>query len=263
MKPDYKNWLPQGMINAFVAVTCLFGAAAAFTSVKELKFLGSAGKYVSPVLFIITGVLFIVDLWGIYMNRQFSYDGKRKLAKQIIEGTAEYVNLEKGQKCLDVGCGSGALTIAVAKRNPEADIIGIDRWGKEYASFSKKLCEDNARAENVDNVWFAHGDAVKLDFEDESFDAVTSNFVYHNVYTKSRQELLRETFRVLKKGGTFAIHDIMSRSKYGDMDKFVESLLEEGYEKAELIDTDDGLFMTKGEARIMMLTGSKLLVGKK
>ena len=42
-------------------------------------------------------------------------------------------------------CCSGALTIACAKRNPQGKMIGIDRWGKEYASFSLPLCEKNAR----------------------------------------------------------------------------------------------------------------------
>jgi hypothetical protein len=68
---------------------------------------------------------------------------------------------------------------------------------------------------------------------------------------------------VLKKGGVFAIHDIMSKSRYGDMDKFVEELRAEGYEEVKLIPTDGGLFMSKSEARRMMLTGSMLLVGKK
>lgn len=55
------------------------------------------------------------------------------MARQIIDGTAAYINLPGGGKCLDVGCGSGALTIAVAKRNPRAEVIGVDRWGKRYA----------------------------------------------------------------------------------------------------------------------------------
>ena len=46
----------------------------------------------------------------------------------------------------------------------------------------------------------------------------------------NKQQLLRETLRVLKKGGTFAIHDIMSKARYGDMDKFIEELRSEGYE---------------------------------
>ena len=53
------------------------------------------------------------------MHKAFSYDGKRKLYKRIIEGTAAYVTLAKGGTGLDVGCGSGALTIACAKRNPQ------------------------------------------------------------------------------------------------------------------------------------------------
>ena len=100
---------------------------------------------------------------------------------------------------LDIGCGSGALTIACAKRNPQGKMIGIDRWGKEYASFSLPLCEKNAAAEGVENASFQRGNAVKLDFPDESFDAVTSNYVYHNIAGKDKQALLLETLRVLKK----------------------------------------------------------------
>ena len=81
----------------------------------------------------------------ILLYRAFSYDGKRQMSKQIIEGVAEYVHLPDGGKGLDVGCGSGALTIACAKRNPAATFVGVDRWGKEYASFNKPLCERNAR----------------------------------------------------------------------------------------------------------------------
>ena len=46
---------------------------------------------------------------------------------------------------------------------------------------------------------FRRGNAVKLDFPDESFDAVTSNYVYHNITGKDKQQLLLETLRVLKK----------------------------------------------------------------
>jgi ubiquinone/menaquinone biosynthesis C-methylase UbiE len=185
------------------------------------------------------------------------------MSRQIIQGTAEYVHLPEGSIGLDVGCGSGALTIACAKRNPQARMIGMDRWGKEYASFSKKLCESNAEAEGVENVSFQNGDAVKLAFPDESFDAVTSNYVYHNIPSRDRKILVRETLRVLKKGGCFAIHGIMSASKYGDMEEFVQALRQEGFERVELIDTTNGKFMSPGEAKWMGLAGSALLVGIK
>ena len=184
------------------------------------------------------------------------------MAKQIIDGTAAYVKLPEGGKCLDVGCGSGALSIAVAKRNPKAEVIGIDRWGREYASFSKTLCENNAKAEGVKKISFRQGDATHLDFADETFDAVCSNYVYHNI-PGDRQAYLLETFRTLKKGGSFAIHDIMSRSKYGDMQAFVKKLRDMGFEKVELIDTTDGMFMKKWEANWMALSGSALLTGIK
>lgn len=118
------------------------------------------------------------------------------------------------------------------------------------------VCENNARAEGVSNVNFQNGNATKRDFEDETFDAVTSNYVYHNITGVDRQELLRETLRVLKKGGTFAIHDIMSRSRYGDVQKFIEKLKAGGYEKVRLIPTDNGKFMSKLEGKLMMLGGS-------
>jgi ubiquinone/menaquinone biosynthesis C-methylase UbiE len=196
------------------------------------------------------------------MYRAFDYNGKRQMSRQIIEGVAAYVVLPAGGKCLDVGCGSGALAIAVAKRNPKAFVVGIDRWGKEYASFSKTLCERNAQAEKVKNTTFQQGDATHLDFPDETFDAVTSNYVYHNI-PGDRQQYLLETLRTLKKGGTFAIHDIFSASKYGDMQAFIKKLKAMGYQSAELIDSANGKFMRKSEASWMGLSGSALLVGKK
>ena len=104
---------------------------------------------------------------------------------------------------------------------------------------------------------------MHLDYPDETFDAVTSNYVYHNISGVNKQELLRETLRVLKRGGTFAIHDLMSRARYGDMEGFAQQLRDEGYQEVELIHTDDGLFMSKKEATKMMLRGSTILRGVK
>lgn len=207
MKPDYKNWMPKGMVLCSILITAVF-----------------------LVLFLVFG------LTG------------------IVSGTLKTV--------LFVVFLVGTLAIACAKRNPAASFVGIDRWGKEYASFNKPLCENNAGAEGVSNVRFQQGDATKLDFPDESFDAVMSNYVYHNI-PGDRQAILMETLRVLKKGGTFAIHDIFSRQKYGDMQAFIKKLKDLGFESAELIDTTDGRFMTKKEASWMLLSGSALLVGKK
>ena len=48
---------------------------------------------------------------------------------------------------------SGALTIAAAKRNPKATMVGCDIWSGAYkAVFTKKRCEDNAKAEGYEDV---------------------------------------------------------------------------------------------------------------
>ena len=214
------------------------------------------------VLLILTVIAGIITLWTVLLYRAFSYNGKRQMSKQIIEGVASYVSVPDGGKILAVGCGSGALAIACAKRNPNAEVIGIDRWGKEYASFNKPLCESNAKAEGVSNVSFRRGNAKDLDFPNEYFDAVVSNYVYHNI-PGDRQTYLLETLRVLKKGGTFAIHDIFSKSKYGDMQAFVMKLKDMGYADVRLIDTTDGTWITKWESVWMTLAGSALLIGKK
>lgn len=142
--------------------------------------------------------------------------------------------------------------------------MGCDIWKGSYKTeFSKELCKNNAKLEGVENVRFEEGNAVDLPFEDESFDAVTSNYVYHNISGKNKQKLLLETLRVLKKGGVFVIHDLMSKSRYGDMNKFIEKLKKDGYEDVQLIDTTKGLFMGHKEALFLGLYGSTLLIGRK
>ena len=263
MKPDYKNWVPKGMLYTLAAGTVLtfFG----------LLLFGAFGVGVHgrmrAVLGIACTIAFLVfawyTRWCVRAYKAFSYDGERKLSKQIIDGTASYITIPEGGIGLDVGCGSGALTIACAKRNPKAKMIGIDRWGKEYASFSLSLCENNAAAEGTANTEFRRGDAAKLDFPDESFDAVTSNYVYHNIAGADKQKLLLETLRVLKKGGIFAIHDLMSKPRYGDMRAFCKKLEKLGFEHVEMIDTTDGIFMTAKDAKQLMMKNSFLLTGKK
>ena len=263
MKPNYKNWVPKILIVGMAAATAI--------SLAALIVLGFCGLWVTKGWQITLGILFAVATlacgkilqWSITAYRAFSYEGKRQLSRQIVEGIADYVALPKDGTGLDVGCGSGALTIACAKQNPQGNMLGVDRWGKDYAEFSLSLCQSNAKAEKVGNATFQKGDATKLPFADETFDAVTSNYVYHNISGFDKQTLLLETLRTLKKGGTFAIHDLMSKNRYGDMEAFCRKLREMGYAEVRMIDTTDGMFMSKKESKRLMLQGSTLLVGRK
>ncbi len=262
MQANYKNWVPMNMLLGFGAASaamCIAGISLSSESSHNSAF----RKYLPAALE--TGALGCAAAagWCIYARNQFSYDGQRQLSKQIIDGVAQHIILPDGGVGLDVGCGSGALTIACAKRNPSSRMVGVDTWGVDYSSFNQALCEQNAFAEGAENVSFRKGDAHHLNFPDECFDAVTSNYVYHNIACADRQALLRETLRVLKKGGVFAIHDLMDSRRFGDMERFVDELLDEGYEDVRLIHTARGMFMTRAESRPLLLTSSTLLVGKK
>ena len=264
MKPDYKNWVPEGMVKGLAAGTVLALVLFILFGATGIILNGTPRLILGIVLGIAVLILLFFTVWMAVLHRTFDYNGKRKLAKAIIDGTAEYVSIPDGGTGLDVGCGSGALTIACAKRNPKAFMVGCDIWSGSYkAVFTKQRCEDNAKAEGVTNTRFEVGNAVRLPFADESFDMVTSNYVYHNISGHDKQKLLLETLRVLKKGGTFAIHDLMSKARYGDMDAFLQKLKNEGYENVRLIDTTDGIFMAKKEAEWLGLGGSSLLVGRK
>lgn len=263
MKADYKNWVPSYLVAGLVMATAVAVGLLIAVVFGGFGVDGGWKIFISIILLIVAIALGKTLQWSIRAYQAFSYDGKRQLSKQIVEGTADYITLPEGGVGLDVGCGSGALTIACAKKNPQGHMIGVDRWGKDYASFSMKLCQNNAQAEGVQNISFERGDATKLPFPDESFDALTSNYVYHNISGENKQELLLESLRVLKKGGTFAIHDLMSEKRYGDMAAFMAKLRDMGYERVELIDTTAGMFMSEKEAKRLMLQGSTLLVGRK
>ena len=81
MKPDYKNWIPKGML-----VFGIFG-------------IGVGGK-LRVVLGVVFGIAFVIcaryTQWCMYAYRSFSYDGERKLSKQIIDGTAKHITLPEG-----------------------------------------------------------------------------------------------------------------------------------------------------------------------
>ena len=215
------------------------------------------------VIFIIAAAVFLVLLcWITWIRRQYAFGGGGMM-ERVHQTILSYLDYDGKGTLLDVGCGSGALSIRAALTWPETKVTGIDYWGAAYG-YGQAMCEKNAAGEGVGSrCTFQHGDANRLDFPDESFDAVVSNYVYHNIIGADKHELLLETLRVLKKGGVFALNDEMKPRMYGDMEAFAQKLRDMGYQEVRLIDTATEAFGSRRRAAMMMLGESKMLVGRK
>ncbi len=105
-------------------------------------------------------------------------------------------HLEPGESVLDVGCGTGTLSIA-AKRQVGArgTVYGLDASPEMIARAEKK-----ARRADVEVV-FKRAFAQSLPFPDAQFEVVLSTVMLHHLPRKARQELAVEARRVLKPGG--------------------------------------------------------------
>ena len=123
--------------------------------------------------------------------KSFYSENERSLKEDIPE-LIEY--LRPGIKVLDVGCGSGTITIDVAKAVKRGKVVGIDPV--EYAV---ETAQSFAAKRRIKNVSFQAGDSYHLQFENASFDVVYSNTVLH--YFNDPLRALREQMRVVKPGG--------------------------------------------------------------
>ncbi len=114
MKPDSRNRIPKGMLYSLIAGAVLSFALLTIFGVFRL-FTDGGVRITSGIIFAVVFIICIKSTaWCIGAYRAFSYDGGRKLSKQIIEGTAENITLPEGGIGLDVGCGSCVLTTACA-----------------------------------------------------------------------------------------------------------------------------------------------------
>ena len=156
---------------------------------------------------------------------QWFFKGQTKGYLENIEKYGNHLNIPKGGKILDIGCGTGAFGYAFKQKDESYEVQGID--------IAKKMV---ARAKKKNKLVCEQGDILEgLKFPDNSFDLVIAGMVLHGLDEKKREVLYRETSRIAKEYVLF--QDYSSDRKWyisfiewierGDYFNFVRSVPEE------------------------------------
>ncbi len=124
----------------------------------------------------------------------WNMDGEKNL--RYLERALSGVPEDFSGRLLEVPVGTGVLTMSVYRELPGADISCLD-----YSPDMMAAAQARAKAAGIRNLRFVQGDVGALPFADESFDIVLSLNGFHAFPDK--EAAYRETWRVLKKGGTF------------------------------------------------------------
>ena len=248
-KPDYGNWVSKN----FIVIPGVIG----------LLFLGLAILF-SPIWAILAALWLLTSAYFACARYQFAQDGKdvQGQIRRLVLGNLDWDG--KGS-ALDIGCGNGALTVALARQYPEACLTGIDYWGGGWG-YSQADCEENAALEGVaDRLTIRKASASALPFDDGHFDLVVSNLVFHEVKdTTDKRQLVREALRVVKTGGKFALQDLfLMKPFYGEIDDLLDMIRSWGIREVRFIETCNAAFIP-GLLKLPFMAGTLgLIVGKK
>ena len=112
------------------------------------------------------------------------------------------VGLQEGEKVLEAGCGTAALSI-LAK-------LGVGENGSVYGiDIAEKMINKAGEKANACklNINFQKASIANLPFSDGSFDVVISSMMFHHLPVNIKEKGLQEIYRVLKKEGRLYLAD--------------------------------------------------------
>lgn len=130
-----------------------------------------------------------------YLNEVITLGMQKRYKTRIIERSP----VKDGDLILDICTGSGDMAFILAERLPNSHIIGVD-----VAENMLKIAK--AKAKGIANVEFRLGDAMKLPYDDQTFDVAIMSYGLRNL-TDFRKGIL-EMKRVTKEGGAIVIVDL-------------------------------------------------------
>src|SRR5262249_27042147 len=126
----------------------------------------------------------LYDVFGKLMGSEAAH---RQLVDQA--------DIEPTHHVLDIGCGTGNLTLLVKRLHPRADVVGLDPDPKALARARRKG-EERGFAVRLDR-----GFSDELPYAEASFDRVFSAFMLHHLALDVKEKTLREVRRGLRSGG--------------------------------------------------------------
>lgn len=113
----------------------------------------------------------------------------------------EEAELESAKAILDVGSGTGSLTMMAKRASPEARVVGLDADFEALDLASSKAKMDGAEVE------FVRANASAMPFADGEFDCIVSSLFFHHLIRKRKLEVFAECLRVLQPTGTLIFAD--------------------------------------------------------